>query len=117
MSEIFRGSFIHTSLKINSILYIMIGKLAPGMSNVALIAKVVSKGDKRTVNTKYGKSTVCDAILRDETGEVNLTLWADQVNMIKEGDEVQIQGGYVTEWQGEIKLNIPKKGVLQKATA
>lgn len=94
----------------------MISKLIPGMTNVNLIAKVVSKGDKREVNTKYGKSRVCDALIKDETGEVNLTLWGEQIDMVKEGEEVEIQGGYTTEWQGEIKLNIPKKGAISKAT-
>ena len=87
------------------------------MTNVNLIAKVVDKGDKREVNTKYGKSRVCDIVIKDETGEVSLTLWNEQIDLVKEGEEVQIQGAYTTEWQGEIKLNIPKKGVLEKATA
>ncbi|MBN1923139.1 MAG: DNA-binding protein [Nanoarchaeota archaeon] len=94
----------------------MIGKLAPGMTNVNLIGLVVSKGDKRSVNTKYGKSEVCDVVIKDESGEVGLTLWAEQISKVKEGDEVEIQGAYVTEWQGEIKLNIPKRGLLQKAS-
>jgi replication factor A1 len=93
----------------------MIGTLIPGMTNVSVSAKVVSKGDKRKVNTKYGKSTVCDVIIKDDTGEVNLTLWNEQIDKVKEGDEVLVQGGYTTEWQGEIKLNIPKKGMLEKA--
>ena len=93
----------------------MIGTLIPGMTNVNVTARIISVGDKRKVNTKYGKSTVCDVILKDDTGEVNLTLWNDQIGKVKEGDEVVVQGGYTTEWQGEIKLNIPKKGVLEKA--
>ena len=92
----------------------MIASLVPGMSNVNLIAQVISKGDKRSVNTKYGKSQVCDAIIKDETGEVNLTLWEEQIEKVKEGDEIEVQGGYITEWQGEVKLNVPKKGSIEK---
>ncbi len=91
----------------------MISKLIPGMTNVNLVAKVVSIGDKRSVNTKYGRSVVCDAIIRDESGEISLTLWNDQIDKIKEGDIVSIAGAYTTEWQGEVKLNIPKKGSLE----
>lgn len=87
------------------------------MTNVNLLAKVVSKGDKREVNTKYGKSKVCDVIIKDETGEVGLTLWNEQIDNVKEGEEIQIQGGYTTEWQGEIKINIPKKGLVEKVKA
>ncbi len=91
----------------------MISKLIPGMTNVNLVAKVVSIGDKRSVNTKYGKSVVCDAIIRDESGEISLTLWNDQIDKVREGDIVSIAGAYTTEWQGEVKLNIPKRGSLE----
>ena len=92
----------------------MISKLLPGMTNVSIVGVVVSKGDKRSVNTKYGKSTVCDVVIKDETGEIGLTLWNEQIGTVKEGEEVKIEGGYITEWQGEIKLNVPKRGVLEK---
>jgi len=91
----------------------MISKLIPGMANVNLAGKIVSKDDKRSVNTKYGKSQVCDAILRDDTGEIKLTLWGEQISKVREGDEVSISGAYITEFQGELQLNVPKKGLLE----
>lgn len=92
----------------------MIAKLAPGMSNLTLLGKIISKADKRSVRTKYGKSFVCEAVIRDETGQAELTLWGDQIGKVKEGDEVEVVGAYVTEWQGEIKINVPKKGEIIK---
>lgn len=92
----------------------MISKLVPGMTNVQLLAKVISKDAPRTVNTKYGSAKVCDAVLKDETGQIGLTLWSDQISMVKEGDEVVIKGAYTSEWQGEVKLNLPKRSEIQK---
>ncbi|MDD2678651.1 MAG: OB-fold nucleic acid binding domain-containing protein [Candidatus Nanoarchaeia archaeon] len=92
----------------------MISKLIPGMTNVQLLARVISKEAPRTVNTKYGSTKVCDAVLKDETGEIGLTLWSEQISKIKEGDEVIIKGGYTSEWQGEVKLNIPKRSEITK---
>ena len=86
------------------------------MTGVAIKAKVASKGDKRSVSTKYGKSQVCDVKLRDETGEISLTLWGDQISKVKEGEQIFIKGGYVTEWRGEIQLNIPKTGMIEKVS-
>lgn len=92
----------------------MISKLIPGMTNVNIVGKVISKGEKRTVRTKFGKTKVCDAIIKDDTGEITLTLWSDQISMVKEGETISVQGGYITEWQGEFQLNIPKRGSIEK---
>jgi ssDNA-binding replication factor A large subunit len=92
----------------------MISKLVPGMTNVQLLAKVVSKDAPRTVNTKYGSTKVCDAVLKDETGQIGLTLWSEQISKVKEGDEVAIKGAFTSEWQGEVKLNLPKNSEISK---
>lgn len=92
----------------------MISKLVPGMTNVSLLARVISKDEPRSVNTKYGSTRVCDALLKDETGQIGLTLWSEQISKIKEGDEVEIRGAFTSEWQGEVKLNIPKKSEILK---
>lgn len=92
----------------------MISKLVPGMTNVELLAKVILKEPSRNVNTKYGTTKVCDATLMDESGQIGLTLWADQINKVKEGDKILIKGAYTSEWQGEIKLNLPKRSEITK---
>ncbi|PIX44543.1 DNA-binding protein, partial [archaeon CG_4_8_14_3_um_filter_38_5] len=46
-------------------------------------------------------------------GEIKLTLWGEQISKVREGDEVSISGAYITEFQGELQLNVPKKGLLE----
>lgn len=93
----------------------MISQLIPGMTDLTLNGKIVSKSEKRSVNTKYGKTFVCDAVFKDDTGQIDLTLWGEQTSSVKEGEDVEIHGAYTTEWQGVTKLNIPKKGEIKKA--
>jgi OB-fold nucleic acid binding domain. len=81
-----------------------------GMENITLVLRVVSIGDVRTVNTKYGESKVATAIVEDDTGRINLTLWRDQINKIKEGDRIKIEGAFVREFRGELNLNVGKSG-------
>lgn len=87
------------------------------MTNVNIVAKVVSKGEKRTVNTRHGKKKVCDATLRDDTGEITFTLWSDQISIVKEGEVISVQGAYITEWRGEFQLSVPKTGIIEKQEA
>lgn len=37
--------------------------------------KIVEISERREVQTRYGKRTVADTVLEDETGEIGLSLW------------------------------------------
>ena len=64
---------------------------------------------------KFGKSgRVASAKARDETGEVILTLWNEQIDQVSVGDKVKIQNGYVGEWQGEKQLTSGRNGTITK---
>lgn len=89
-----------------------INELKKGMSDIEVNAKVISVSEPRAVQTKYGPNTVADIALEDDSGSIDLTLWGQKISLIKEGDQVEIQGGYVTEWNNTLKLNIPKSGKL-----
>ncbi len=81
--------------------------------NVDIVAQVVSKEEPRQFN-KFGKEgKVCNATIKDETGEIKLTLWNDQIDQVKVGDKVHVVNGYVNEWQGEKQLSTGKFGRLE----
>lgn len=91
-----------------------INELKLGMSDVNLTAKVVDMPEPREVRTKYGYSTkVANATIEDDTGKIALTLWGDQTEKVGEGDTVEITGGYVREFGGELQINVPRKGELK----
>lgn len=69
--------------------------------------------ESRTVNLKTGgQAQVADAILKDETGQIKLTLWDAQIKMVKSGSKVRIENGYITSFKGENSLNVGKYGKL-----
>ncbi|MEM5793844.1 MAG: OB-fold nucleic acid binding domain-containing protein [Candidatus Aenigmatarchaeota archaeon] len=87
-----------------------INELKNGMSNVSLRAKVIDISDKREVMTRYGKRSVADATIEDETGQVTLTLWGEQIKAVSIGDTVSITGAFVTEFRDKLQVSVPRSG-------
>tara|TARA_Y100000310_G_scaffold261622_1_gene271048 strand:- start:28 stop:447 length:420 start_codon:yes stop_codon:yes gene_type:complete len=81
--------------------------------NVELVLDVVEKGDIREFE-KFGKpGRVCNAVAKDGSGQVKLSLWNEQIDEVKVGDKVKISNGYVNEWQGELQLTTGKFGKFE----
>jgi len=92
-----------------------INELRIGMSNINLTVKVVDVSEPRSVRTKMGYQTrVATATIEDETGKIPLTLWGRQIDEIGEGDMIEIKDGFVSEFRGELQLNVPRKGQIIK---
>jgi len=92
-----------------------INELKLGTNEINLTAKVVSVSEPRNVRTKLGYQTrVASATIEDDTGTIPLTLWGKQIDEIGEGDTIEIKDGYVTEFRGELQLNVPRKGEIKK---
>lgn len=90
-----------------------IGDIKRGMSNISLEAKVIDISDTRDVMTRFGRRSVADATLEDETGQISLSLWQDQIEKVKVGDTLKISGAFVTEFREKLQLNIPKSGKIE----
>lgn len=87
--------------------------LKPKNSNVDIVIDVIDVGESREFQ-KFGKSgSVATAVAKDETGDIKLTLWNDDINKVKAGDKVHIINGYVNEWQGEMQLTTGRLGKLE----
>lgn len=90
-----------------------ISEIQRGMSNVSVEGKIIDISEVREVNTRYGKKSVADATIEDDSGQIKLTLWEDQIQSIRVGDKVTVTGGYVTEFRDVVQLNIPRSGKLE----
>lgn len=89
-----------------------ISELRPGTGKVSIEAEVVSMEPTREVN-KYGrKLRVANATIRDESGDITLVLWNDEIDKVKEGDRIKIENGYVNEWQAKPQLTLGKFGKM-----
>ncbi|MGD0029638.1 MAG: OB-fold nucleic acid binding domain-containing protein [Candidatus Bathyarchaeia archaeon] len=88
--------------------------LQNGMKRVSIEAKVTEKSDPREVTSRYKDQTlkVADTIIADETGQIKLTLWNEQIDQVNVNDAIKVENGYVTSFRGEIQLNVGKYGKL-----
>ena len=88
--------------------------LKNGMKAVDVEAKVMEKTTPREVSSRYKNATyrVAEATISDETGQIKLTLWNDQIEQVSENDTVKVENGYVTSFRGEIQLNVGRYGKL-----
>jgi len=91
-----------------------IKELQTGMKRVEVEADVVDKGNPRQVQSRMSGETfnVADVVIQDETGNIKLTLWNEQIDQVNVGDKIKIENGYVTSFKGEIQLNVGKYGKL-----
>jgi replication factor A1 len=91
-----------------------ISDLKINQGNVEVEGVISELGDTRAFN-KYGRELkVANAILKDDSGSIKLTLWNDDVTRFSEGDRIKIVSGYVSEFQGEKQLTSGKFGRMEK---
>lgn len=91
-----------------------ISDIKGGMSRVSIdSAEVVSVSEVREVRLKDGsRARVADCIIQDASGRIKLTLWNEQIDMVREGSKISISNGYTKEFKGENVLNIGRYGRL-----
>ena len=81
--------------------------------NIDIVADVMTKEEPRSFE-KFGKvGKVCNAKLKDTTGEIKLTLWNDDIENVNEGDRVHLQNGWCSEFKGEKQLSTGKFGKIE----
>lgn len=88
--------------------------LRDGMRRVDAEGEIAEIAEPRTVNLKSGdEARVADCMLRDESGQIKLSLWDDQIDQVKPGSRVRITNGYTNSFRGELRLNVGKYGRLE----
>ena len=90
-----------------------INELKPRQGNVEIAGIIIDKSSPREFNKSGSQGRVCNAKLKDDSGQITLSLWNEQVDQVKVGDKIQIKNGYVSEWQGEMQLSTGKFGTLE----
>lgn len=81
--------------------------------DVELEAEIKDIRTPRIVSTKYGQKRITLATLEDESGEIDVTLWEEQIDAVEEGEKVKVEGAYTREWADKIQLNIPRDGNIE----
>ncbi|MGD0977512.1 MAG: hypothetical protein ABR962_00040 [Candidatus Bathyarchaeia archaeon] len=90
-----------------------IGDLKVGMKRVSLKAEVLEIPKSKIVYTRYGTTAwISNALIRDETGSMKMSLWNQQINTVHEGDVIDVKNGTVAWFSGERQLRLGRSGSL-----
>lgn len=90
-----------------------LSELQPKQSGVDVEVEVVDLGEVREF-TKFGRvGRVCTAVVKDDSAQMNMTLWNDDIDKVKVGDMIKLTDGFVNEWQGEMQLTTGRAGKME----
>ena len=90
-----------------------LSELQPKQSGVNVTVEVVDMGEVREFS-KFGKvGRVCNAIIKDDSGQMKLTLWNDDIDKVKVGAKLQLTDCFVNEWQGDMQLTTGRNGKME----
>jgi ssDNA-binding replication factor A large subunit len=81
------------------------------VNNIELV--VLRIYPRRLISTKNYTGPVAAACGRDETGIVGLVLWDSQIEQIRVGDIIRIEGGWCRQRDGELVVSTGKSGKIQ----
>lgn len=89
-------------------------EVKPGMRSVDLELKVIEKSDPHSFVTKKGdKGRVSTATCEDDSGQVKISLWNEDIEEVKEGDKIMIKNGYSRLFKDEVHVSAGKYGELE----
>ena len=90
-----------------------VSEIQSGQGKIDVVVDIVSVDEPREFN-KFGKSgKVANAMAKDDSGEIKMSLWNEQVDLVKPGMKVHIINGWCSEYQGEKQLSTGKFGRLE----
>jgi replication factor A1 len=90
-----------------------ISELQPKQGNVDIVARVIEVGEPKEFS-KFGKAgRVSSAMIKDDSGEIKLSLWNEQIDLVKLNSNIHIKNGFVNEWQGEKQLTTGRAGTIE----
>ncbi|MDO8627134.1 MAG: DNA-binding protein [Candidatus Diapherotrites archaeon] len=87
--------------------------LSSGQGKIDIELEIVSMAEPRPFANARGEGKVANAAGKDSEGnEIKITLWNEQCDLVKEGNKIKIENGYVSEYKGEKQLSTGKFGKL-----
>ena len=95
---------------------LQIKDLRVGMKKVNLNATILEVSKPTFVVTRFGNyASVANAMVSDETGQIKLCLWNDQIKSVAVGDTVHIENARVSAFRNERQMRVGKRGTLRVA--
>lgn len=83
--------------------------------NINVEGELIEVGEERSVTTRFGKQLrVCDAQLKDDSGQIQFTFWGDDVGKYSAGEKIKVENGWASEFKGKVQLSAGKFGKITK---
>ncbi len=73
--------------------------------------KIKSKEEPRVVSG--GTLKVCSLVGEDDSGQVSVTLWNEDIDKVKEGDTIKITKGWVSTFNNNLQVSTGRLGKLE----
>jgi replication factor A1 len=73
--------------------------------------KITAKEEPRDVSG--GSLRVCSLTGEDETGQVTVTLWNEDIDKVKEGDTIKITKGWASTFNNNLQVSAGRLGKLE----
>jgi len=90
-----------------------IAELKAGQGSVSADVEVISIEEPRSFE-KFGKQLkVANAMVKDDSGEIKMSFWNQDIDKIQPGIKIRITNGYVSEFKGEKQLTTGKFGKFE----
>ena len=76
-----------------------------------IILKITDKEEPRAV--RGGSLQVCNLTGEDDSGKVTITLWNDDIHMVKPGDTIKITKGWASIYNDVMQVSSGRFGTLE----
>ncbi len=80
--------------------------LKAGEEHVHITGRVLGTTPPRVIQTRRGPRTISNAVIGDESGRVQATLWGSKAGTLEEGKVVDVKEAWTTSYRGKVQLNI-----------
>lgn len=95
-----------------------IENIAPNMNGVNIKGKIIRILEPREFEKNGKKGRVVNIIIGDETGNLRISLWDEQVSLIDNfvnGESIKVVNGYTTKDNiGQVEIRVGKRGKIRK---
>ncbi len=83
--------------------------LTPKSKRVEITLKLIARNEPR-----YAKGfKITTFIAADATGQISIPFWNNEADLVKVGDFITIQNGYISVFREKLQLNVGKYGSFQ----
>jgi replication factor A1 len=75
--------------------------------------EILTMEEPRIFN-KFGKELkVSNAMVKDDSGEIKMSFWNDDIAKVSPGKKIKVKNGYCSEFKGEKQLSAGKFGSFE----